>query len=508
MEKEKLDLYYRKILSLLGIRTVAGGLEISDTVLRLLYANGKTMEMSAVVLGPGVVEKGYIKDAVAFAAALKMVREKIRALRGGKKINVVVSLSSVSIYTQSFTLPLMEGNELKKAIDLNVQMSSPDDLAKYYFSTEVLDRDADVGRLEVSAAFIEKQLVDDLTRMLFSAGFVTLSVESHALSLVRAVREKALGIDGEGSYLILDVDNTGIDFFVMKKGRLYFEYATPWTDIADAKGEMTMEKFTAVLSADLRQVINFYRQHWQDALTSVIVSSTMFYDDVERITKEVSALPVVGLTINANTALSPEWLAAFGASLRGVKASINDNEINLGGEGAKDAFREEQAIHFLDVWQILVPISLGILVAALAATNHFLADTEAQLVKNVTFSQQSQQVAQVSALQASSTAFNAQVQLVLAAESHKDKGHLILDAFNNLAQKNSIKISRLTLSDGTAPISLSGIATTENDIIQFKNDLQNDHNFGTVSLPLSEIQPSLNAFSFSMTVQLAANAFQ
>jgi hypothetical protein len=157
MRMETVKIYFEKLLSLLRVRVRAGGLEISDQVLRLAYTDGKGMQMAAAVLGPGVMERGIIKDAAALTEALRTVKEKIPAFTGKKKkMNVMVSLSSANIYTQSFNLPIMEGKELEKAIDLNVQMSSPDDLAKSYFSSEILDRDDEHVRLEISAAFIDK----------------------------------------------------------------------------------------------------------------------------------------------------------------------------------------------------------------------------------------------------------------------------------------------------------------------------------------------------------------
>ena len=507
---ETLKRYLRKLLSLLRVRVVAGGLEISDQVLRLVYFDGKVLQMAAVVLGPGVMEKGAIKDATAFVDALHAVKEKIPAFAGKKKkMNVVVSLGSASIYTQSFNLPIMEGKELTKAIDLNVQMSSPDDLAKSYFSSEILDRDDEHVRLEIAAAFIDKQLVDALTGILFSAGFIVLGVESRALALVRMIREKAVSFDITGSYLVLDIDETGIDFLVMRKGRLYFEYATLWSDIADAKGEVAMEKFSEALSANLRQVTNFYHQRWQDPLVGVIIPSAMLHEEAEKIAGEASTLPVVNILFDTDKEpVSPEWLVAVGASLRGARADINDGGINLGGEGAEAAFFDEQVLNFLDFWQVLVPAVLGVLVIVLVVAYNFLAATGNRLSSSEASGQQGQLSAQIRTLEASSTAFNQEVQLVLVVQASHDKSHMILDEIANLAAKSSVSIDSLTFQGASAPISLSGVASTEDDIVQFKNLVAADPNFGTVNLPLSGIQPSLSAYSFSMTFPLAANAFQ
>jgi hypothetical protein len=144
----------------------------------------------------------------------------------------------------------------------------------------------------------------------------------------------------------------------------------------------------------------------------------------------------------------------------------------------------------------------------LVVAYNFFVMTGDRLSSGAVSGQQGQLSAQIIALEASSTAFNQEVQLVLAAQSTHDKSHMIFDEIENLAAKSSVSVNRLTFHDGATPISLSGVASTEDDIVQFKNLVEANPNFGTVNLPLSGIQPSLSAFSFSMTFPLAPNAFQ
>ena len=121
------------ILSFLRVRAVTGGLEISDQVLRLVYFNKKGGETAAVRLEPGILENGVVKNPEAFKAALALLRSKVAEIHApSQKINVVVSLGSVNIYSQVFNLPVLQGADLEKAIELNVQMLSPIDIAQAY----------------------------------------------------------------------------------------------------------------------------------------------------------------------------------------------------------------------------------------------------------------------------------------------------------------------------------------------------------------------------------------
>ncbi len=312
------------------IRVNAAGLEISDQVLRCVYVDQGAWKMEAVRLTPGIMEKGKVKDVPAFAAALQDLKSKLPAgQKKGRKMNVVVSLSSVNIYSQVFTLPFMEGDDLDKAINLNVQMVSPVDIAHAYYGWQFLGRDEVSLRSDIAAAFVDKGVVDEMVQALYKGGFITVGVESRALALTRIVREQGSGVAMDKSYLLLDIDNSGIDFLVVRKGRLYFEYPNQWADLTDEKGQVSINKFQEMLAGSLRQVSNFYAQHWPDPLVGVILSPVAFEKEARQAIDESVALPVIPLTFTQGQGVSPEWFVAFGCALRGLHANTKDKEINL-----------------------------------------------------------------------------------------------------------------------------------------------------------------------------------
>jgi hypothetical protein len=497
--------YFQKILSFLKISTTAAGFEISDQVLRLVYFDRKAWQMEALRLAPGIMEKGKIKDAPAFAAALRELKSKVRSAKGKKKINVVVSLSSVSIYSQVFTLPIMEGNDLDKAIDLNVQMVSPVDIANAYFGWQILGRDEVSLRSEISAAFVDKALVDEVTQMLYAAGFVTVGVESRALALVRILREKGEGLDIKKSYLLLDIDNSGIDFLIVRDGKLYFEYANLWSDIADEKGQITVEKFEETLESSLRQVMNFYAQHWPEPLAAVILSAAAFKEEAEQAVGASLSLPVIPLVVGGS--VSPEWFIAFGCSLRGLNANGTNKEINLSGAGAMDTFHEEQLLGFFALWQILIPAVLGFLVVVLVLADNFLHVTRSGIESQMPFGQHGAEVREVAALEASSTAFNQSVALVANAEGQITRNYLVIAEINKVAMANGITISNISFQAPTTPILVDGTAPSAAQIATFKNAIQNDPHFGVVTLPLLNIQQVGAGYSFSMSFPLSSSGF-
>ena len=273
-----------KLLRFLHIRPITGGLEITDQLIRLAYSDGATWQFRAVRMELGVCEEGKIKDAEAFQAALSALRAQIPELSSkNRTMNVVISLGAAPIYNQIFSLPLIKGEGFETAVKLNLQMSSPMDVAETYSGWEVISRDEAVGRAEVLGAFADHVTVDAVTNALFPAGFVAVAVESKALAIARVVRECGPGFDPQKSYLIAIIDDSGLDFIILRRGWLCFEYMNPWRDIADEKGAITIGKFSQAFALGLRQVANFYRQHWQDPIAGIGLSGDFLMEEARNV---------------------------------------------------------------------------------------------------------------------------------------------------------------------------------------------------------------------------------
>jgi Tfp pilus assembly PilM family ATPase len=507
---EKMKPNIQKILSLLRVSVRPDGLEVSDQVLRFAYFYRGAWQLTAIRLAPGIMEKGVIKDAAAFAAALHELKSKLPPAKREKRIlNVFVAMSSVNMYSQVFTLPFMEGGDLDKAIELNVQMISPVDISHAYFGWQLLSRDETTLRSEIAAAFADKAIVDAMTQALYTAGFVTVGVESRALPLVRALREKGGGVDKKQSYLLVDVDSAGVDFLIVRNGALYFEYATPWADIADEKGQIAVAKFEEALSSSMRQVLNFYSQHWLEPLAGVILSAVAFGNEAVTAIQTSSALPIIPFALAATEQQIPsEWMVAFGCGLRGFHAGLDRKEINLSGSGAMDAFNEERMTDFLGLWRVIVPVVLGCLVVIFVLVDNFLVMTKANVESSAGFTQkQGSGFAEITALTASSTEFNQSVALVANAEAQMSHNYLMIADINTIAAANDITISSVSFQSTSAPILVVGSAPSETQIAAFQNAIQKNPHFGTVTLPLLNIQANGGAYTFSMSFPLSSTGY-
>ena len=489
--------FFEKILSLLRVRTIVAGMEVSDQAIRLVHFAKGVWQLHAIRLEPGIMENGVIKDKDAFIASLVELKTKSGISGGSKrKINVVVSLSSGSPYIKTFKLPEIEGEDLGKAVELNLEIASPGSASETYSGWEMIGREEAAGQVDILSGFIDRPIVDAAVDALFSAGYIPMAIESKSLALTRVFREKGSGIDLQKPYILVDVDSDGVQFLVVRDGALYFEYSHRWADIENAKGEISMEAFEDELKTSLRQVLNFYAQQWTEPLAAVVLSAVAFHDEIERVIAENISLPAVRLTLLMGQPISSEWLVALGCNLRGAVGEKSSNEINFLGVELEDKFRAESLLVFLELWRVVVPIALVILIATFTFAGFIL--TSERLDIEVNYGGGPIANNGIVALVASSSIFNNEVAAIQDVENPgAPSNSAIISDLTSITAQEGVTISKLT-SDGSSDIFLSGIASSQDAISTFKTALSADTHVSAVQLPLASIQPAGNAYTFQI----------
>ncbi|MDP2598663.1 MAG: hypothetical protein Q8P49_02445, partial [Candidatus Liptonbacteria bacterium] len=466
---EKIKYYGKRLLALLRVRPLVGGMEISDLVMRFIYFDDASWHLSGIRLPPGVMEAGKIKDYAQFVAALKAL--KLQAFSGKNirsRINTIVSLSSVSIYSQVFSLPIIEGENLEKAIQLNIQMVSPIDIAQAYSGWQTVGKDQGSLRLEVLSAFIDRPTVDEISKALLDAGFLVVAMEPRALALARVLKEIGAGFDRSRSYIVIALDNSGLDFLIVRRGQLYFEYFNPWRDIVDDKGQIPLPAFEAAVIRSLHQVMNFYSQHWPEPISEVVLSAAAFHAETEKIIQDNFSLPVRDLALTISEPIGVEWTIALGCALRGQKPRGKDQEMSLLGIGAEEEFRREQILNFARFWRLLMPSALAMLLLAFSLADLFLLQTKQGLESHSLFTLNSGQAKESEALAADATDFNHIVALIRGVQATTVSQSVVWDAIGAVMAANGVTPSRLTAPSPGAPIILSGTAKSSDALANFK----------------------------------------
>lgn len=477
-----------------------GGLEVADTALRFVVWDGKTFQMTGLKLPPGVVVGGQLKDREHFIAALKMLHAQILGKRKHRiKINAIISLSSIGIYTQVFTLPFIEGESLEKAVQLNIQMISPLDFSEAYSGWQFANKDADKVRLEILSAFANKGVIDEFSGALQESGFLVVAVESRALSLTRLLKEAGAGFDPERSEVVMSVDGSGLDFLIIRHGQLHFDYFNSWRDIQGEAKEIPPDIFRASVIRNLHQVLNFYNSHWQEPLDEIILTTTGFHDEVVKIIQENFSLKIRDFELSTSQTVAPDWFVALGSAVRGLIPRRSDKEISLLGVDAQEEFGREQVLGFLRFWQVMMPAAVAIFLIAFMSVYFSLSKISENLDLDVTSSNRGEQAKEMKGIESQIADFNRAVNLITGVENATTLKTPILQKIAAYSSQTGITIARVYYQAANSPVTIAGSARSPDDLLAFKKLLDGETIIKNVLLPPSAVQVSPQGATFSMT---------
>jgi Tfp pilus assembly PilM family ATPase len=492
-----------KILKILRIRASIGGLEISDSSLRYAIFLDDRWLTTSLRLPPGLMENNQIKDKEQFSAALKDFGAQIKDLtKIRSKINVMVSLSSINIYSQVFNLPVLsKEEEMEKAIQLNIQMISPGESSQNYSSWQILNKKTSGMRFEILSVFINKQVVNEIISALKKAEFFPLAIESRSLSIARLIRQAASGINLGKVYLAMLIDSSGIDLITLENGYPYFEYFNSWRQLQGEERQITFENFQASIVRNFEQVLNFYSTHFNKNIDGVILATTGLKEEVKDIIQKNFPFQPKELVLPGGENIDSNWYIVLGCALRGMSSlAKKENEINLLGLDIQEEFQKQQLINFLNFWRVLLPATLAVLLVAVIGAKIFAGQIGASLVEQQNSLHISPaQLQNMNALTAQVNQFNQSVSLIKNIQKTTVLKSPLLQKLNTLAQKDNITLTSLVYQGAGVPVNLGGGAGQQEQIIAFKQDLQNDPAFSSVNLPLSSIQISSHGFVFSLT---------
>lgn len=496
----------KDFLHLIRARVPVGGLEVSDSMMRYSYFDGQLWQLLSQRLPAGLIEGGIVKNRegarasfVAFRQAIAKHQGGIRA-RASKRISVILTMGSFNIYSQVFNLPSIQGQNLNEAISLNLQMLAPGDVAQLYSSAQMVG-DSPEG-FEMLAAFAPKAPVDDLAGLLYEGGFFTVAVEPRSLALARLARERGVGFDVEKPSVIVNIDESGIDFLVIRHGQLYFNYFTPWSLMQHGEKEISKNELETVIIRNLNQVLNFSTQHFKESVSDVFLSMSGLLAEATKAIKENFSLNVRELKLETDKPINPEWFVVLGSGIRGAFSRSADKEITLTSEKALEEFRKEHVVHFLRSWAIGAGVSIALMLGAYIAFSELVLMPRAERALSVNAPAVSvQDRNEFKALQDRALEFNRSVQLVASLAGTIRSQSALVEHIQGIADANRVEVSEFAFTDAAQPLRLRGRAPSLEGVLSFKNALSQDSWFANVELPLQEVRQD---FSFSISFSLAS----
>jgi type IV pilus assembly protein PilM len=199
------------------------GIDIGSASIKLveLSPTGKDKwKLTAAATMPsyqgGVV--GNINNLAPFSAAVvKMLKES-----GARSRKVVAALPEEQISSHVVEMPLMKDEEVRQALQWQVEQYIPIPADKAVWSYQIIKKDTSGGGMEVLLVAVAKNLVSAYTQVLEQAGLEVLALETELMATSRAVVP-----DNYPLSMIVDIGAKSTDLGIIKNGLLVFSRTIP-----------------------------------------------------------------------------------------------------------------------------------------------------------------------------------------------------------------------------------------------------------------------------------------
>jgi hypothetical protein len=488
-----------------------GGITINDqSIYFVIFApnsDKKILTKIEAEIPEGVIVEGEIKNVELLKPILEGIRHSAELVKI-KNLYITLSLKSGLVYHKIFDLPQMDPKELTSAIDLNIKMVSPIKFEESYNDWELMGTVVKQGAIyyRVAAVFGKKVLIDPYLKVLSETGFLPIAVEFNGLSAWRLFKENNLIAEENKSYLITIISADGLDFVVAKSDGLEFSYFQTWQSIIrispflsveGRKGNLSQDDFLRIFTEEMRKVINFYFNHFQEAITTSFVLSPIYLEEIEKIINQQFSLFINKLP---DFGYSPNYLVASGAGLRGLISRVDDISVSLMAVGTEEEYRRRRTVNFIGLWGKIVGITVIVLTAVFIGVGIFFNIIEKDVIaESGNLSVQLNQE-EFDELKAQVVKFNSNLaNIVQAQQQVKDWSGFFKWWTNN---GEELGIQKFVINSLDSLISFRGWINTEEKLLEFKSKMESYPNFSDVDMPLSSVIKQKNGVEFNLNFKI------
>ncbi len=473
---------------------VVGGFQVSDSLLHFVEFRGNKVSQAALRLPRGIIEGGKVKEKEKLVIALKELKKQLPN-HSKKKLYVVLTLPALDVYIQTFTLPQVAMSGLAQAADLNLQMISPIDISRAYYSWQKIASSSG-DQVELLGGFVAKDTVDVYTESLEEAGFGIAAVEFSSLSLTRSIGRSGVVTAGK-PYMAIEVTEDGIGFVITRNGVPHFHYFRP----QEGTRAISIKSFSVVMEEEVNRILNFYATHWGgQAISDIVVVTTVLKDEITDLFKE--KFPALTVQVPDTREVS----VISGAALRGATSRSGDMELSLVGVGVLRVFEQEQTMNFIRVWRNAISTTLGFLLILFIASNLFVHNALTDSAERGLLLLNNPSIAELDQLKEQAIYFNESISAIEDIYSLRKEIYPLIVKINRLTWPD-IEITRIGFNTVNNTMVVNGTAFNKKGAVDFKDRLAADGAFSGVDLPIANVSLDEGRASFSLEFGVEAIAF-
>ena len=493
--------YIESFSKLISRQPPIGGLEVSQDSLRYSLISGNKIHSASLRLPPNLIGEKGVVDVSNFTKALEALKDQIEKNASVKgPINVVVSLPFSSTYLQTFKIPPVAEKDIKGAAELNMQMISPIPIAGAYYDFERIEGESSDGQIEFIGAFAPAIEVDSFVSPLKKAGFSVVAVEFSSFSLARVSNDLVDQGANKGTSLILHSGYRGLDFLVVRSGKLYFDYFVSWQALQIGQNGLTVQSLAPSLIRNLQQVINYSAGKFGEPVSNIYLSTPQSEQIFISAISNNLGVNVYNLTSNRFPQADPRWMVSIGLALRGLIPRSQDSLITLSRTDTQDDYRNNQIAAFIHFWRTVSVSVLSFILIVFFISDVFLTNAANSVAVNRGNSSSSINAVreEVIILEEDAQSFNRLVESVQAAERLRFSWRPFLFEIIKTAG-NDVNVNRIFFQSENTPVVLSGSAVEDQDVLDFKDRLESHEAFSGVDLPLSNLSNVGNEVLFNLS---------
>lgn len=160
---------------------------------------------------------GVTNAAATTAAIVKLLKEA-----GTKSRRVVAALPEDQVSSHVVDMPILSDDEVKSAIQWQVEQYIPIPMDRAVWSYEVVKRDKAAGTMEILLVATSKALVASYTQVMQQAGLEVLALETELTASARACVPAGLPAS-----MIVDIGAKSTDLGIVSHGQLVFSRTIP-----------------------------------------------------------------------------------------------------------------------------------------------------------------------------------------------------------------------------------------------------------------------------------------
>lgn len=275
------------------------GLDIGSHKIKIVQVQKSGDKYRLAALGSALsTSKGILSDSESDLTQLATIIKKLYQETKIKTKNVVTALPQDQVFTQVITLPQLSEDELNSALKWEAEQYIPIPLSEATISHQIIGRVKENAKekIEVLLAAAPNRLIDKMVKVVKSAGFNPISLETEILAVARSLvvnPEAVMVIDfGAKATDIAVVENKQVIFTrsIATAGEALTRAVASGLGLQPAQAEAYKKAYGAdpqklegkmveamipvieVVIGEIEKILNFYRVEKKKTISRIILA--------------------------------------------------------------------------------------------------------------------------------------------------------------------------------------------------------------------------------------------